>query len=469
MASVQLPSEYRRPPLMGIGDSMYQGVRSLTMSAPLFRFSPPAQVARAMGLSPAAFTVPDPARPLIIDMEAFIRLLPDLDAIDAELAKNADWWTRGRPTSPSGRMAFENIAVASMDISDLYAFDWDKRTRQANALTTAAASSIKGLSKVAIPDGGLGDALLGLNAAFTLNPAGRDELARVQPVDLVKAREPRILLVNIGSNEGLFDAAFEAKPALTDATVKAITKKYEKLAEHLAEVGPHTETMVFNTLVLPSQAPNLMPTPESISYDGKRPKPDGYFERYENRMGFGYGTLTGAQLKEQDGHVRAINAAMMDAMRRKLGSRAVFVDLAEKMAHLNRKHEGLTATNTIKVTARTFWLFPSTYSISNMMVEEGLGNLFRWGGFCGLDGMHPSVVGYGKIASEVLAALGRDPTAIDYSRCFREDTLLSNLPWLWTELMFLYRDYRKLKGGGERSADDQAKVEALGTLSRAAP
>lgn len=458
MAVVDLPASYRNPPLMAIGDSLYQGVRSLTMSAALFRYSPPAQVARALGLDETTFSYPDPKRPLLVEMEQFIRLLPDLGAIDQLLALNARYWTR-RPKSPSGRLSFENLAVASMDISDLYAFDWDRRMRQADALKAKDASSIKGLGRAEIPDGGLSDALLGMNARFTLNPAGLPELEGVQPVELVKARQPEVLLVNIGSNEGLFEAGFEANPNLTPQRVAEITGRYEILADHLKEIGPGTRRIIVNGLVLPSQTPNLMPAPESISYGGQLPRADGYFDNYENRMGFGYGTMTGAELKQQDEHVRTINVQMAEAMRQRLGDRVEIVDLAEQMRHLNRKHERLRDDNVIKAGGN---------SISNMMIEGYLGGGFRWGGFCGLDGMHPGVVGYGRIAKEVLRAIGRGGERIDYEDCYRCDTLLTDLPGLWCEIMFLYRDYRRLTAT-PRDEAKKARVETVRAVACTAP
>lgn len=458
MATVQLPPEYKHPPLMAIGDSMYQGVRSLTMSAPLFRHAPPAQVARALGLDAKAFSYPDPKRPIIVDLEAFIRLLPDLEAINQLLALNARYWTR-KPKSPSGRLSFENVAVASMDITDLYAFDWERRTRQADALKQKDASSIKGLINATIPDGTIADAILGLNTRFTLNPQGRSDLEGVQPVDLVKAREPEILLINIGSNEGLFNAGFEGEPTLNDQRVKEITEKYGILAEHLREVGPGTKKIIINGLFLPSQVPNLMPVPESISYEGNLPGSDGYFDNYENRMGFGYGIMTGAQLKQQDACVAAINANMTAVMKQALGDRVVVIDFADQMSRLNRKHERLSADNSIKAEGK--W-------ISNMKIESYLGGAFRWGGFCGLDGMHPSVVGYGRIAKEVLRVIGRGGEKIDYNACFRSDTLLTDLPGLWTELMFLYRNYRRATDK-PKDKDDQARVDTVTAACCTAP
>lgn len=458
MATVQLPPEYKNPTLMAIGDSMYQGVRSLTMSAPLFHHSPPAQVARALGLDSKAFSYPDPKRPILIDMEAFIRLLPDLDAINQLLALNGRYWTK-KPKSPSKRLSFENIAVASMDITDLYGFDWDLRMRQADAVTAKDTASLKRLLKADIPQGGIADAILGLNTRFTLNPMGVSELEGVQPVDLVKARMPETLLINIGSNEGLFNAGFEGEATLNDQRVREITQKYAILADHLKEVGPGMKKVIVNGLFLPSQVPNLMPAPESISYEGNLPGSDGYFDNYENRMGFGYGIMTGDQLRGQDDCVRAINAGMAEVMKQRLGDRVTIIDFADQMSRLNRKHERLSAGNAIKAEGK--W-------ITNMMVESYIGGAFRWGGFCGLDGMHPSVVGYGRIAKEVLKVIGRGGEKIDYNACFRADSLLTDLPGLWTELMFLYRNYRRLTDR-PKDKDDQARIETVAAACCTAP
>ena len=57
---VQIPDEYMRPEMMAIGDSLYQGVRSLTIKNGLNQLSASAQVAEAPG-HPAQFQLPGPA------------------------------------------------------------------------------------------------------------------------------------------------------------------------------------------------------------------------------------------------------------------------------------------------------------------------------------------------------------------------------------------------------------------------
>jgi hypothetical protein len=47
-----------RPAIMAVGDSLYQGVRSLSFTSELALHSPPVQVARSLSLP---MTVPDPA------------------------------------------------------------------------------------------------------------------------------------------------------------------------------------------------------------------------------------------------------------------------------------------------------------------------------------------------------------------------------------------------------------------------
>jgi hypothetical protein len=59
-----------RPAIMAVGDSPYQGVRSLSFTSELALHSPPVQVARSLSLP---MTVPDPARPILFDLEARLR------------------------------------------------------------------------------------------------------------------------------------------------------------------------------------------------------------------------------------------------------------------------------------------------------------------------------------------------------------------------------------------------------------
>ena len=59
-----------RPDIMAIGDSMYQGIRSLSFLPAMAKHSTPAQVAAAIDMP---MTVPDLQQPLLFDLEAELR------------------------------------------------------------------------------------------------------------------------------------------------------------------------------------------------------------------------------------------------------------------------------------------------------------------------------------------------------------------------------------------------------------
>lgn len=80
---------------------------------------------------------------------------------------------------------------------------------------------------------------------------------------------------------------------------------------------------------------------------------------------------------------------------------------------------------------------------------------FWEGGFAGLDGMHPTFVGYNLMAQTILDAIrsnepgfhpaGALPTIAE---AFAADTLLTHLPSDWDELLYAWRDYRELFDAG---------------------
>src|SRR5262249_41632626 len=122
----------------------------------------------------------------------------------------------------------------------------------------------------------IGELWYALNVCFTLNPLHRPEQARLTQIDQVAARKPRILLVNIGSNEGLFHAAFMgAFDAATLKSVAEIPTKMAALADRLAALPPEVEQIVFNSLVRPRTASNLM-----TREDFPKPTGEAYFTSY---------------------------------------------------------------------------------------------------------------------------------------------------------------------------------------------
>jgi len=75
------------PEMMAIGDSLYNGVRSLSINASLAQWSVPAQVARALNIP---FTVPEYPRNVVVDMEHWLRMFPDIPGIAQDVTSVMD-------------------------------------------------------------------------------------------------------------------------------------------------------------------------------------------------------------------------------------------------------------------------------------------------------------------------------------------------------------------------------------------
>ncbi len=223
---------------------------------------------------------------------------------------------------------------------------------------------------------------------------------------------PKILLINIGSNEGLFMAGFSGNIG-DDArkNVSAIPHLLQKLADRLKGLPERVERIVFNSLIRPRFIPNLMPSPEQENgYPG-----DAYYTAYGARIGSTQTSISGDVLKAYDELVSKVNSEAQGVLKEALGDRVVFADLYGKCNDFDGKHywgRGLTIPGYDKVlTNKPLTPIPFGYH----------------GGFAGLDNMHPTVPGYALIADIVLDALGYRTIRTDKAAAYAADTLLNNL------------------------------------------
>jgi lysophospholipase L1-like esterase len=449
---VAIPNEYRRPELMAIGDSLYQGVRSLTIKNGMTQLSAPALTAEALSIR-HKFSCPDPKRPILVDMEKWLRLLPEISAIKEDLAKNTDHWF-SRPASLSGRLLFENVSIASATIADLYCHTWQTADDYLKALPRGTKNKIKKLDFSGLDFGAIVQAL---NTRFTLNPSSKVTFRNLSQVGIVAARKPKRLLVNIGSNNGLWEMAFEANPR---ARMK-FKAELRTLAKELNALPPEVEHIYFNNLGLPSTVPNLMPLPDTIEWhEDNKPGKGNYYKKYENRFGFGYGRMTGKQLQKLDERVAQANIESKDILNVAFDdkSRLHIVDLAGLLVSYDSKHQKRTAKNVIKL--------KNGKTITDVMINAGLFGHFRRGGTQGLDGMHPTVVGYGLMAQRVLDAIEKaepevHPMKVDLDEAFDRDKLLNDMPGIWNVGLWLWRDIRRSRASGEPEPVEDADDEAL--------
>jgi hypothetical protein len=437
--------------MMAIGDSLYQGVRSMTIRADLCATSIPAQVAKALGIP---FASPDMAHPVIIDPEAW---LADLGRIGKDLAAYGAYW-QGNPVSPGGHVCFDNVSVGGAQVWHLYRYTALDAANDAKAQFDKLAGKPLGIGTL----GGIDVAglIFGATARFVLNPSNNPEYQQMTQLDWVALRKPKRLLVDIGSNNGLWDMCFNGDPAskfyfgkdyqATSGDPDDFTQ-IEELADALNRLPPEIEVIYYNNQGRPRCVPNLMPLPDMVEWETH--PGEGYFDLYENRMALSmtYNRMTGAQMKALDDYVARINDKIQQIVSSRVTSRkVVFVDLYKVLSDNDAKHYGDKRAT-----------MAGGKRISNNMFESDPWGGMAHGGFFGLDGMHPTNVGYAKVAQQVIEDIyanefaGRPAPVIDLDAVSKRDTLIQDCPGKWTPLMYLWRDIRR---GASKSSDTGLQV-----------
>nr|WP_294544010.1 SGNH/GDSL hydrolase family protein [uncultured Rhodopila sp.] len=413
------------PEMMAIGDSLFNGVRSLTINKDLAYWSAPAQVARALGL--ADFVNPDYPRNVVINLEEWLKRLEFL----FDLHDNIKFWDNCPHSSLD---QFDNIAIASAQYADLWNRTADVAQGQLDALHSQLGPDFYWINSH------LADQFFAFNTRFLLNPRGTAGAGGLSPLAIVTQRRPRRLLVSIGANNGLWSMGFDAIPSTGRiggdtgpfnqhdlADLKELIRRLSALPG--TEDGVQgVEHIYINALPLPSGVANLMPGPNVAD----QPK-QYYFRSYENSFGFTYGTLSDAQAKLNDQTVQLVNALLRELAQQDARIHIVPIDAVISSYDFKHKDNGATIPIGDKI-------------LSNDMVA---GNTSGWrGGLMGLDGMHPSIVGYAVMAQAILDEITRyegvQPlTPPSFQAAYQADTMLTNLPVLWDEVHDAWLDIRR--------------------------
>jgi len=402
-------AKYSEPAaIMAIGDSLYQGVRSLSIAADKARHSVPAMVAAALGLP---MSLPLMPRPILFDLEVILgqgALVHLIEAIRQVALKNLDAWLKDPVWSTEE--AFDNLALGGAAITNLSADSFDAYWPTIPGLRDELAANHGSITDVVTVIGKLWYAL---NACFVLNPSRRSGTAQsaASPIAQVAARKPATLLVNIGSNEGLFDAGFTGSyDTAAKASIAGIPDKMAALAGDLAAAAPADCRIVINSLLRPRFIPNLYPRTDPDTFPG----PD-YYPSYIAYLG-GADSIPAAALQAFDDQIAGVNAASKERMQAVLGARMVWVDVYDACDRFDGKHY-----------ADRFVEIPSAgIRLRNQPLEIIFGH-FNRGGISGLDNMHPTVPGYAKLAEVVLAGMG-SPQTLSIDDAYAADTLLQDLP-----------------------------------------
>jgi lysophospholipase L1-like esterase len=393
---------------MAIGDSCYNGTRSLTTNAEVARLSVPAQVANAFGWE---FKTPSYPFDILFDLEAVFRAGSfDLDALKAGILANAEGWLGLDPWS--GDECFDNISIAQTTINDQSRSTYLNHVSQIQGL-------IDGLRQAdGIDFETVAKLYQAINTSFILNP-GRDPaspFADKTPLEIVSMRKPRRLLVNVGINDGIWTVCLLATNDQFSPDDIAISMMDLGARLRDLKTAGDVDQIYLNLMPKPSCVANLMPRrdPDNIPASG-------YFPEYLGRLGQ-VGGLTGDEMRIIDEEVRELNRQIREEIGDMFAATGglTFVDTFGKMEARDNKHFRDSAP---------IWI--GNRRCNNVPLAR-LGPFIR-GGLYGLDNLHPSTVGYAVLAEAVCARIqateGIQPASpIDFAAAFNADSLLTNVP-----------------------------------------
>jgi hypothetical protein len=391
---------------MAIGDSIYNGTRSLTTNAELANLSVPAQVARAFGWP---FNAPAYPFDVLFNLEALFRANAfSLDVLKAAVLANAQRWLDRSPWADSD--GFDNLAIAQSTIAD------QARLTHLDSVAAIAPLLARLRGGAGIDFATLGSLYRAINSAFVLNP-GRDAQGRwadKTPLEIVGLRRPKRLLVNVGINDGIWTVCLEAiKTELDPATIAIDMHDLGARLQAMKAAG-QVDQIYFNLLPKPSCVANLMPR-----HDPDRPPGGtGYYAEYLGRLGQ-LGGLSGGDMQAIDQEILALNQSIRDDLANLFpdGGLAV-IDTYALLAARDDKHFR---------DSKPLWVH--NWRLNNLPLE----GFAHKGGLYGLDNLHPTTVGYAGLAQavceQIFATEGLKPVQpIDFNTAFASDSLLNDVP-----------------------------------------
>lgn len=425
---------YVRPPVMAIGDSMSNGVRSLTIRDELAAISPVQQFVEAVGLP---FNRPAYPREVLFDLEDIARQgITSLFSLQAVVMKNAKAWLTAKPkTKP---LFHDNLSCAGADWSDMF----DRRGGDARTEARAAYAQLKASDNLDL--GAAARLWFSINDAFLLDPnAGSAfaETSQLSQLEQVASRLPERLLVNIGANEGLFRFGMLGAYDNTDldfatcSGAQEIVRQAKRLGQFLAaHLRSDLKLVYFNTLIRPRAVPNLAPyQDEDFIANATRKALNGkYYNEYSTKVAL-RAPVTPKAMKAYDQVIRTANDEAVKAIRNELAGTPVTlvpVDLYTAIDQYDSKHYGDSRAIEIKKAGKLVKRITNLPFASSPLKFQG--------GIAGLDNMHPSAVGYAAIANEMVraynAAEGATSALIDLQAAYRKDSLLKSPPKKWEAL-----------------------------------
>lgn len=475
-AEVQtLIAKYRRPEMMALGGSVFNGVSSLQINWWLAQWSPPAQVARALGGGNLQSEIPgfktahykdfgaDPYGKTASGQPTF-RMGMDLEitgvsglteAIRHQAFVMSDFETY---RAEDGQYFNDNLGFGGAAIEDIlygtatsYRQQLDVRPapKKVGDPTPSyremrdEAKATKNLLEAGRKTGPLIKTFYAVNSAFVLDPLHHECVSEMTALDQVMLRQPKRLLVGVGSNSGLFtflikgqdlqdvcaDTSFNFSSPVQQVTrqvsiARTANREFlDNMGKMLDRLASSENRGIENIYVLgqlrPSSIANLKPVGSQ-----KPPGPGNYYDKYE----LDFSTertrvISGHAVRAVDQLNTTVNRelrAMVEAHNRTKGPRFVFVDLEALSDKLDFKHSGdpqhqvvvtreflpgLREGEEVRLDNRTLGFSRAPLVLSNGTVA---GQKIEQGGIFSVDNLHPTVVGYSKLANAMLDEIEKE-------------------------------------------------------------
>jgi hypothetical protein len=470
--------------LVVLGDSLSQGVQSGAVFTP--ELSYPAQVAAALGMTPEDFRFPGYTYlgGFPVNIEYLLRRLESsygdslnaLNVFGAAFSLRSwmddieDYWERGRgrdPRHPAG--PYHNLACWGMTADDV--------------LNLNAGFCMARCSRPVTDDwvNQVPEAAFYRNALTVLNPthdpAGMHRTAILAARDLASGDGIENLIVWLGANNALATMTTLAIRETDDAVLSGIPDEANEVREDYNLWRPEhfeaiygrvaagveslqADRVFWGTVPHVTIAPIARGVRQNDDPRADRLDADPRYFRYYTHFWIGddvfdparHPHLTGEQAKYIDGVIDGYNAVIRRAVEggRSRGRSWFIVDLAavlERVAYRRYREVGLAPPG-------GSYQFPPGWSqaldhagvpelTTHYLSAEG-GKLTR-GGLFSLDGIHPTTMGYGLVAHEVVAVMRQagvefrnpltgaavaDPPGIDFAALLGRDTLVRHPPGL---------------------------------------
>ncbi len=467
---------FMNPELMIIGDSLANGVQSMTIDDRRARKGPACVVARGLGVRDfrhAAYP-----RVLLVDVEDVLDRLTlvglSTSVLEAlrKTKRNAEYWLDRLEEQGEGDRFWDGLGLGGAVSDDLInktygdwradiaaleetvrrkpVKDWDldfqdyqRRVLGHPSISDWYREKIQRMSPSDHQLSVLRILHYAINACFLINPDNLRGFDRMRFIDMVALRQPRRLIVLNGPNHGLFEYTLRGRPDKGKAGIEDYVEnptQLDALLDHLAALPDAVEKIVLGTMPLPSQTPNLMPPVSEDDFSLPRREPGvHYYDKYRPYLFVSKEGLTwrsGQEIESYDNQVRGLCDEIVQKAAAH-GGRITPFPLHEIADNFDAKHH---PDRTLKVRRphayRNRDVDYTNLSLSARRSEKNPFRLALQGGLATLDNHHPSTVGYQQFGNEILNVLGEGQRVpLDN----RDDQLLNDPPPGYFRLLRIWR------------------------------